>query len=107
MNKGTAMKIDRRNFLKQCAFVAGASTLGCSAIATDKSEKNSSTDFKTDRPNIVLLYIDDWAWNGSPVPMDSSMENSRMPVLQMPNIEKLAGQGMIQKQHSLLHTLLL
>jgi arylsulfatase A len=46
------------------------------------------------KPNIVLFYIDDWAWNGSPVAMDDSMENSFMPVLQMPNVEKLARQGM-------------
>ena len=46
------------------------------------------------KPNIVLLYIDDWAWNGTPVAMDDSMENSRMPVLQMPNFESLASQGM-------------
>lgn len=50
--------------------------------------------FAQDRPNIVLLYIDDWAWNGTPVPMDDSMKNSFMPILQMPNLEKLAGQGM-------------
>ena len=24
------------------------------------------------RPNIVLFYLDDWAWNGSPVMMDDS-----------------------------------
>ncbi len=53
--------------------------LGYSAIATDKSAKNSSTDFRTDKPNIVLLYIDDWAWNGTPVAMDDTMENSRCP----------------------------
>jgi arylsulfatase A-like enzyme len=46
------------------------------------------------KPNIVMFYIDDWAWNGSPVPMDESMENSFMPVLQMPNVEKLARGGM-------------
>ena len=46
------------------------------------------------KPNIVLLYIDDWAWNGTPVPMDDSMENSHQPVLQMPNLENLARQGM-------------
>lgn len=46
------------------------------------------------KPNIVLLYIDDWAWNGSPVPMDDSMKNSKMPILQMPNIERLAKGGM-------------
>jgi len=46
------------------------------------------------KPNIVMFYIDDWAWNGTPVAMDDSMENSLMPVLQMPNVEKLARQGM-------------
>ena len=47
-----------------------------------------------DKPNIVLLFIDDWAWNGSPVAMDDSLANSRMPVLQMPNVERLACEGM-------------
>jgi len=47
-----------------------------------------------DKPNIVLLFIDDWAWNGSPVAMDDSMDNSRMPILQMPNVERLAREGM-------------
>lgn len=46
------------------------------------------------RPNIVLLYIDDWAWNGSPIAMNEPMENSFMPILEMPNLEKLASQGM-------------
>lgn len=46
------------------------------------------------KPNIVLLYIDDWAWNGTPVRMDDEMRNSRMPVLRMPNVEKLAREGM-------------
>ena len=46
------------------------------------------------KPNIVMFYIDDWAWNGSPVAMDDSMKNSFMPVLQMPNVEKLAMDGM-------------
>ncbi len=47
-----------------------------------------------EKPNIVLLFIDDWAWNGSPVSMDDAMPNSSMPVLQMPNIERLAREGM-------------
>jgi hypothetical protein len=50
--------------------------------------------YAANKPNIVMFYIDDWAWNGSPVPMDDSTENSCMPVLQMPNVEKLATQGM-------------
>jgi len=48
----------------------------------------------TDKPNIVLLYVDDWAWNGTPVAMDDTMANSRMPVLRMPNVERLAHAGM-------------
>ena len=47
-----------------------------------------------EKPNIVFLLIDDWAWNGSPVAMDESMPNSRMPVVRMPNLERLARQGM-------------
>ena len=46
------------------------------------------------KPNIILFYIDDWAWNGTPVLMDDSMDNSGMPVLQMPNLTNLARQGM-------------
>ena len=46
------------------------------------------------KPNIVLFYIDDWAWYGSPIAMDDSMANTKMPVLQMPNLEKLAANGM-------------
>ncbi len=45
-------------------------------------------------PNIVMLFIDDWAWNGSPVRMDDNMPNSQMPVARMPNLEKLAHEGM-------------
>ena len=54
----------------------------------------SASAFASEKPNIVLFYIDDWAWNGTPVPMDASMDNSRMPALQMPNLERLASQGM-------------
>lgn len=54
----------------------------------------ASISLAQDKPNIVLLYIDDWAWNGSPVAMQDDMPNSRMPVVQMPNLEKLARQGM-------------
>lgn len=46
------------------------------------------------KPNIVLFYIEDWAWNGTPIRMDDSMENSAMPALSMPNVEHLAREGM-------------
>ena len=47
-----------------------------------------------EKPNIVMFYIDDWAWNGSPIVMNESMENSFMPILKMPNLEKLVTEGM-------------
>lgn len=50
--------------------------------------------FAQEKPNIVLIFIDDWAWNGTPIKMDDRMVNSYMPVLQMPNLDKLAGEGM-------------
>jgi len=52
------------------------------------------TQAKKPKPNIVLLFIDDWAWTGTPVRMDATMPNSQMPLLKMPNLEKLAEQGM-------------
>lgn len=50
--------------------------------------------FAQEKPNIVLFYIDDWAWNGTPIAMNASMENSFMPILEMPNLDQLARQGM-------------
>jgi arylsulfatase A-like enzyme len=47
-----------------------------------------------ERPNIVLLYLDDWAWNGTPVAMDDSIANASMPILEMPRLERLASEGM-------------
>jgi arylsulfatase A-like enzyme len=50
--------------------------------------------FGAERPNFVLILIDDMAWNGTPVPMDDDLPNSSMPILDMPNLEKLAAVGM-------------
>ena len=59
MSKGVIV-----NVFKKLALCALCGTLASfSAVAQGK-------------PNIVLLYIDDWAWNGTPVAMDDSMENS-------------------------------
>ncbi|MEQ8790744.1 MAG: sulfatase-like hydrolase/transferase [Pirellulaceae bacterium] len=46
------------------------------------------------KPNIVLLFIDDWGWSGTPAPMDDTVENSHMPILQMPNVQRLAREGL-------------
>jgi len=47
-----------------------------------------------ERPNFVLIVIDDMAWNGTPIRMDDDNANSSMPLLDMPNLEQLASQGM-------------
>jgi arylsulfatase A-like enzyme len=47
-----------------------------------------------DKPNIVLILIDDMPWFGTPVRMDADMPASAMAFRNMPNVEKLAAQGM-------------
>jgi len=47
-----------------------------------------------DRPNIVFILIDDMPWFGTPVRMDADMPASAMAFRHMPNVEKLAAQGM-------------
>jgi len=44
-----------------------------------------------EKPNIVLLFIDDWAWNGTPIRMDYEMPNSAM---EMHNLVRMAAEGM-------------
>jgi len=78
-------RMTRRGFLR---------ATGAAAALTALPEATRSEGGKK-RPNIVLLYIDDWAWNGTPVPMDTAMENSRMPVLRMPHVQRLAREGMV------------
>ena len=82
MNKEAAMKINRRNFLKQCALAAGASVFGCSAIAKDESVKSGSTDSRTDKPNIVFIMSDDHAFQ--------AISAYHSQFIQTPNIDRIA-----------------
>lgn len=45
-------------------------------------------------PNFVFILIDDMPWFGTPVRMDPALPESAMAFRQMPNVEKLAAQGM-------------
>lgn len=47
-----------------------------------------------DKPNIVFFLIDDMPWFGTPVRMDANMPESAMAFRNMPNVDKLAAQGM-------------
>ena len=46
------------------------------------------------QPNFVFILVDDMPWFGTPVRMDADMPASAMAFRHMPNIEKLAAQGM-------------
>lgn len=63
-------------------------------IALSLSGQAQKRTGKSSKPNIVMLFIDDWAWTGTSIQMDEGMPNSKMPLLLMPNLDKLAGQGM-------------
>ncbi|MDP3069858.1 MAG: sulfatase [Opitutaceae bacterium] len=45
-------------------------------------------------PNIVFILIDDMPWFGTPVRMSADLPESAMGFRHMPNVEKLAAQGM-------------
>lgn len=47
-----------------------------------------------EQPNIIFMMSDDQSWNGLAVPMHQEMENSRNPVVDTPNLQRLAAQGM-------------
>ncbi len=47
-----------------------------------------------DKPNFVFILVDDMPWFGTSVRMDSGMPESAMAFRNMPNVEKLAAQGM-------------
>ena len=47
-----------------------------------------------ERPNIVFMMSDDQAWNGLSVAMHPELAWSKSPVVETPNLEKLASQGM-------------
>ena len=52
------------------------------------------TDVTKQRPNIVFMMSDDQAWNGLSVPMHPDLTWSKSAVVDTPNLEKLATQGM-------------
>ncbi len=47
-----------------------------------------------DRPNIVLILVDDMPWYGTEVRMDPGLSGSAMAFRHMPNVQRLAEQGM-------------
>ncbi|MEM0964923.1 MAG: sulfatase-like hydrolase/transferase [Verrucomicrobiota bacterium] len=76
---------------------SGSAQIVRSNRSTTGSESEFTWGIYTERPpNIVMIYIDDWAWNGSSVAMDERMANSHFPnIIEMPNLDAMAANGMV------------
>lgn len=113
---------DSKNYTSATGALANADfsldapvTLGCAASANRYlngmvgevkvfGSRLSPTHFERERlallnkwtakPNIVMILIDDMAWNGSSIRMDDRMANSTIDLVEMPNFESFAAQGM-------------
>lgn len=49
-------------------------------------------------PNFLLIFVDDQGWSGTLVPMVAGNEQSRTPAFRMPNLDRLATQGVVFSQ---------
>ncbi len=49
-------------------------------------------------PNFVFVFVDDQSWSGTSIAMMPGNESSRTPGFCMPNLERIASQGMIFSQ---------
>ncbi len=64
------------------------------SIACVASVISTALAHAAERPNIILMLSDDQGWNGLSVPMHPTVAESRSRVIETPNLEKLAAQGM-------------
>lgn len=66
--------------------------LGLAAFVTMAQPVSAEPEIQ--RPNIVFMMSDDQNWHGLSVAMHPDIPNSRSDVIDTPNLETLAGQGM-------------
>lgn len=69
----------------------------CCAIvftATCVAAYTSSANGAVPKPNFIVILTDDQGWGTTSVAMDPKVPESRSDYFQMPNIERLAAQGM-------------
>ena len=81
--------MNRRDFLKQSALVAGASIFGGSVFGAGVSFSNKTMSFRVGkkRPNFLFILIDDMGWK------DAGFMGGRY--YETPNIDELACEGMV------------
>lgn len=62
-------------------------------LAVAMVSRTLAADRPSSPPNIVFILVDDMPWFGTPVRMSAELPESAMAFRQMPNVEKLAAQG--------------
>ena len=75
--------------LIRIALLAGGIIITNSPVIASK-QSNS--------PNFLFIFVDDQAWSGTSVPMVKGNQLSRTPGYNMPNLEKMAANGMVFSQ---------
>jgi arylsulfatase A-like enzyme len=69
-------------------------SLATALLLTSLSALSAADAVASKQPNIILILVDDMPWYGTDVRMDASLPGSAMAFRHMPNVEKLAAQGM-------------
>jgi hypothetical protein len=80
--------------LKNSAGILLAFLLSVSCQAAKASSPKSSA--KAEKPNIVLLLIDDWAWNGTPVAMEDQVDAIQVSGVRFGLGDRCSGGGNIK-----------
>jgi len=77
-------------------ITAGLVLLSMNSVSGTASDQESKLPGKNgERPNFVFILVDDMAWYGTSVRMDAELPASGMAFSSMPNLRKLAEQGII------------
>ena len=77
-------------------LAAGLAMLSLNTGSAATSDQQSKISKKNgDKPNFVFILVDDMAWYGTSVRMDTNLPASGMAFCSMPNVQKLAEQGII------------
>lgn len=75
-----------RRWILMMALMLGCGVQTISAAAATKP------------PNFLFILVDDQSWSGTSVPMMPGKDFSRTAAFRMPNVERLAAQGMVFSQ---------
>ena len=77
-------------------FAAGLAMLSINTVTATTSDNQLKLPKKNgEKPNFVFILVDDMAWYSTSVRMDTNLPASGMAFCSMPNVQKLAEQGIV------------